>query len=131
MSDGYVAMQGMIDKLRELGRATEDIAADIAPELRAEIEANISSARAPDGTPWKPTQAGSAPLRNAGAALGVAAVGTKVLAVVQGVEARHNYGTVRGKIARPILPTSKLPPSIIDLIIRVATKRFRLIMGGA
>lgn len=130
MSDGYTVMQGLIDKLRELGQSTETIAADIAPELSDELNKNISSARAPDGTSWKPTLEGKAPLQNAGAALGVAAVGTKVIAALRGIEARHHYGTVRGKIARPILPGSDLPKQIVDLITRVAEQRFRFIMGG-
>ena len=130
MSDGYTAMQGMIGKLRELGQSAENIAADIAPELRDEIEGNIASSRAPDGTPWKPTLEGKAPLQGAASALGVAAVGTKIIAALRGIEARHHYGTVRGKVDRPILPSAKLPPQIVELITRVAEQRFRLIMGG-
>ncbi|MHC4648206.1 MAG: phage virion morphogenesis protein [Planctomycetota bacterium] len=130
MADGYEAMQSMIAKLRELGQSPEVIAADIAPELRDELEANISAARAPDGTAWKPTLEGKAPLRNAAAALGVAAIGKKVIAALRGIEARHHYGTVTGKIARPILPGADLPPQIVDLVMKVATKRFKMIMGG-
>lgn len=131
MADGYTAMQAMIRKLRRLGQSAETIAADLAPELRDELSANIAASRDPYGTPWKPTQAGTPPLANAGAVLGVAALGTEVLAAVRGVEARHHYGRVKGGVARPILPGSKLPPQIVALITRVATKRFRLIMGGA
>jgi hypothetical protein len=130
MSDGYTAMQSMIAKLRKLGQSAATIAADIAPALREELEANIAAARSPDGTPWKPTQAGTAPLRGAASALGVAAVGTKVLAAVRGIEARHHYGTVKGKIARPLLPTAELPAQLVELVTRVAQKRFRMIMGG-
>ena len=131
MSDGYNVLQGLIGKLRELGQAPEAIAADIAPELREALEENIAASRAPDGTPWRPTQRGNAPLANAGAALGVAAVKTRVLAVVQGIEASHHYGHVRGKIARPILPGSNMPPQIVELIARVARQRFQLIVGGS
>ncbi len=130
MPDGYQVLQRLIDRLRELGQSAETIASDIAPELRDELGQNIAASRAPNGTAWKPTQAGNAPLASAGAALGVAAVGTKVIAALRGVEARHHYGTVKGKVARPILPTSKLPPQIVALITRVAQRRFRLIMGG-
>ncbi|MCP3886462.1 MAG: hypothetical protein GY700_13530 [Propionibacteriaceae bacterium] len=130
MVDGYTAMQGMIDKLRELGQSTETIAADIAPELRDELEGNITASRAPDGTAWKPTLAGTPPLKNAAASLGVAAVGTKVIAALRGIESRHHYGTVSGKIARPILPGTDLPSQIVDLVTRIANKRFRMIMGG-
>jgi hypothetical protein len=131
MADGYTALQGMIARLRKLGDSAEDMADDIAHELRDELDANIAASRGPDGTAWKPTREGTAPLQNAGAALGVAAVGTKVLAAVRGVEARHHYGTVKGKVARPILPTSKLPPRIVELITKVVQRRFKLIMGGA
>jgi hypothetical protein len=131
MADGYTAMQAMIARLRKLGRAPEEIASDLAPALREEFEANIAASRASDGTPWKPTQAGTPPLANAAQALGVASVGTKVLAAVRGVEARHHFGTVKGKIGRPILPTHGLTKQLVELITTVATKRWRLIMGGA
>lgn len=131
MADGYTVMQSLIGKLRELGQSAEEIASDIVPELRSELEGYISAARAPDGTPWKPTQAGTPPLKGAAKALGVAAVGTKVIVVLSGIEARHHYGTVRGGIARPILPGSELPEEIVDLVTRVAQNRFQIIMGGA
>jgi len=131
MSDGRTVIQSWIERLRDLGESVDVIAGDIAPEFRFELEGNIMAARSPDGTPWKPTQSGSAPLQEAGKALGVAAVGSKVIAVLRGVEARHHYGHVRGRIARPILPSSKLPAQIVELITRVANQRFRLIMGGA
>jgi hypothetical protein len=130
MADGYAVMQDMIAKLRELGQSPEVIAADIAPELRDELEGNISAAQSPDGASWKPTLEGKAPLRNAAAALGVAAIGKKVIAALRGIEARHHYGTVTGKIARPILPGADLPPQIVELVTRVAKKRFQMIMGG-
>jgi hypothetical protein len=130
MADGYAVMQDMIAKLRELGQSAETIAADIAPELRDELEGNIAAAQSPDGVSWKPTLEGKAPLRNAAAALGVAAIGKKVIAALRGIEARHHYGTVTGKIARPILPGADLPPQIVELVMRVAKKRFNMIMGG-
>jgi len=131
MADGYTVLQQMIDHLREVGRSIEDTAADIAPALQGEIESSIAAACAPDGTPWQPTLRGTAPLRNAGEVLGVAAIGTKVIARVTGVEARHHHGTARGGIARPILPGSDLPPQIIELITAAYYQRMNMIMGGA
>jgi hypothetical protein len=130
MSEAYAAMQNMIGKLRELGQSPETIAADLAPDLETLLGENIASGIGPDGTPWAPTQEGHIPLQGAAGAMGVAAMGNKVLAALRGIHARHHYGQVRGKIARPILPTSDLPPKIVDLITKVATQRFRLIMGG-
>jgi hypothetical protein len=130
MSDGYTTVQSWIARLRELGQSAEDIAADVAPELRKELEKNISEGRDPAGQPWKMTKQGKQPLVNAAKALNVAAVDTKVLAVVHGIEARHHSGHVRGGIARPIIPGADLPKEITDLVTRIAQKRFRLIMGG-
>jgi len=131
MADGYTAIQSLIARLRTLGESPEEIAADIAPALREELEGNIAASRGPDGTAWKPTQAGNPPLAGAAKGLDVAAKGETVTATLSGVEAGHHYGRVRGGVARPILPGSKLPPQIVDLVTGVATKRFRLIMGGA
>jgi len=133
MSDGRVAMERMIEKLRKLGQSAETIAADLAPELRAEIESNISASQGPDGTPWKPTQKGNPPLANAARALGVAAIGTKVIMALRGIEARHHYGQVKGKVGRPILPRAGfgLPEQFVKVITDVAQRRFRMIMGGS
>lgn len=124
----YNQIQSLIFKLRELGKSTDEIASDIAPELKKGLEENISAARSPDGKAWQPTLEGEAPLQNAGKALGVAAIGSKVLAVVSGVEARHNYGKVRGGKVRQIIPT-KITDQISKIVQSVASRRFKMIMG--
>jgi len=131
MADGYTELLAMIAKLRKLGHAPEEIAGDIAPALRAQLTENVAAATDAYGQPWQPTLDGHLPLRGAPAGLGVAAVGTRVLAALRGIYARHHYGRVRGGIARPILPGSELPLKLIALINEVAVRRFRLIMGGA
>jgi hypothetical protein len=131
MLDGYNAMQNWIAKLRELSDSPKEIAADIAPELRKELEANVAAARCADGTSWKPTLAGHKPLQGARRGLGVAAVGTTVIAALHGIHARHHFGRVRGKVSRPILPSAKLSVQIVELVTRVASRRFRRLMGGA
>jgi len=128
MSDGYTVLQDMLTRLRELGQSTEVIAADIAPELRKELEQNIAAQRSPDGIPWKPTISGAKALQNAGSSLGVASIGSKVLAVLSGIEARHNYGTVKGGKVRQIIP-KKITDRIEKIIIETANRRFRMIMG--
>lgn len=130
MSDGYTVMQNMIAKLRELGQSAEVIASDVAPELKALLAENIAAGVGPDEKPWAPTQEGHIPLQGAVGALVVAATGNKVVATLGGIYARHHFGRVRGGIARPILPGSKLPPQIEEMITRVANQRLLLIMGG-
>lgn len=131
MTDGYTTMQSWIVRLRQLKDCPEDIAKDIAPELKREFQSNIAAVRSPDGTPWKPTRAGHAPLQGARRKLSVKAVGTTVIAVIQGIHARHHFGWVRGGISRPILPGSDLPKQIVDLVTRVAMRRFRRVMRGS
>lgn len=131
MADGYTVMQSWISKLRKLGHAPEEVAADLAPEIRAEITRTVAAGTDAYGAPWQPTADGRQPLQGAASGLGVSAVGNRVLAALRGVYARHHYGRVRGGIARPILPGSDLPPTLVAVITRVAERRFRLIMGGA
>lgn len=131
MADGTAVLQSMIAKLRKLGDMPEETAADLAPELKRELVSNIQSGVEPDGTPWKPTQEGHIPLQGAAANLGVAAIGPKVIVALRGIHASHHYGHVRGGIARPMLPSSELPQKIVDLVTRVAERRFNIIVRGA
>jgi len=124
----YNQIQALILKLRELGQSNEQIAGDIALELRKALEENISSSRDPDGMPWEPTLDGSAPLQNAANALGVASIGSKVLIALRGVEARHNYGNVRGGKKRKIIP-DKITKQMLQIINDVLSRRFKMIMG--
>jgi len=124
----YNQINALIFKLRELGQSTEQIAGDIAPELRKAFEENISSSVSPDGEKWEPTLDGQAPLQTASKSLGVASIGSKVLIALSGVEARHNYGRVRGGKIRKIVPT-KITEQISKIITDVATRRFKMIMG--
>ena len=124
----YNQINALIRKLRALGQSPEQIAGDIAPELRKAIEENISSARSPNGKAWESTLDGQAPLQNAAKSLGVAALGTKVIAAVRGVEARHNNGAVRGGKTRQIIP-KKITDQILKIINDVTIRRFKMIMG--
>ena len=124
----YNQINNMILKLRELGQSTDQIAKDIAPELKKALEENISMSRSPDGAPWEPTLDGSAPLQNAGKSLSVSALGPKVQAILSGIYARHNSGNVRGRIKRQIIP-SGITDQISKIVNDVAIRRFRMIMG--
>jgi len=124
----YNQIQALILKLRELGQSNEQIAGDIAPELRKALEKNISASKDPDGIPWEPNLDGSAPLENAASALGVASIGSKVIVALRGIEARHNYGTVRGGKKRQIVPKN-ITEQMTKIINDVASRRFKMIMG--
>ena len=129
--DGSIALNAQIAKLRRLGPAlTKGGAPAVALAVRGELAAQIAAGTGPDGRAWKPTKAGTPPLRNAAAALTVRAVGTVVVATLSGVEARHHLGAVKGKVKREILPTGKIPDPVTRAITRVVTAEFEAIMGG-
>ena len=112
-----------IRKVKTLARLASDAAPKVARALEQSIQESISAGRAPDGTPWKPRKDGGRPLQNAGAAL-VAVTQEKAVAVVlEGVEARHHYGAVRGKVKRQILPV-KLEPRMTQAITAVCEAEF-------
>ena len=115
MADGDTVMQSWIDRLRKLGQSTEDIAADIAPELRDELEGNIAASRAPDGPSWQPTLAGTPPLAGAAKALGSRSTTRKL--AFSSCRARRSKASLPNLplpriryLAKEITPGAEIPP---------------------
>lgn len=105
-------IEDMIARLQALPKAmTEDAAPRVAEALRGELARTIAAGTSATGEAWAERQAGGQPLQNAMQAVGVAAVGRKVLVRLTGPESRHHFGRVKGGKARPILPTGELPPA--------------------
>lgn len=135
MTNGLSDLDAMIAKLRDLDGLVERSAPSVATALDSEVRANIARGVGPDGTPWKPTQDGRKPLQGAGKALTTRAIGTVVLARLEGVEARHHLGRVKGSsksnwLARPILPTTKIPAPVTRAIRTILTDEFIATTGG-
>lgn len=133
---GLGEMDAMVAKLRAMRGMVTRSAPGVAQALDAELRRNITAGVGPDGTPWKPTLDGRTPLANAGKALSTRAVGTVVLAKLEGVEARHHLGAIRGSskarwLARPILPNRKIPAPVDGAIRTVLQREFAGTMGGA
>lgn len=132
MPDGRAALDAQIKRLRSLPRAlTRDAAPKIAKAVELEIRAQIARGVGPDGKPWKATEAGGRPLRHAAEHVTVVAVGDVIVVRVDGVEARHHLGAVKGGVKRPIIPTGALPDPIARAIGRVIAEQFRAHMGAA
>jgi hypothetical protein len=132
---GLTEIDAMLAKLRALPGMAERSAPEIAKALDGEIRRTIAAGTSPDGTPWKPTKDGRAPLRNAGEALTTRAIGTVVLARLDGVEARHHLGAIRGSsksnwLARPILPSNRIPTPVTTAIHTVLKTEFAKTAGG-
>lgn len=130
-SDAFNRLQEQIDRCRALpDELVTRAAPDIAKELEAEIRKNVAAAQGPDGTPWKPTESGAAPLKNAAEHVTVRALGSVILAKVTGVEARHHKGQVKGGTRRPIIPVRSIPEPLTKAIKRVLGEKFQDVMGG-
>jgi len=128
---GFAELDRMIECLRTLGPAlTTEAAPAVAKAVERELDAQISRAVGPDGRPWKATQDGRTPLRNAAKALSVRAIGDVVVATLEGAEARHHLGAVKGGVKRQILPTGKIPDPVTRAIKTVLTTAFQRKTGG-
>lgn len=128
----FAALDAAIRGARKLGNIAKDVAPAVARELRTELLANIAAQRGPDGKAWPPGAGGKPVLQGAGKALDVRAVGTVVVAALTGPEALHHMGAARGGIARPILPTTRIPAPVTAAIARVVAQHAaRTLQGGA
>lgn len=118
-----------VARLPELGRIA---APDVADAVEGVLERQIKASTDPYGKPWAPKKEGSGkPLANAGRALYVGVVGTRILATVKGPEARHSKGTARGGERRQILPDSDIPPDMVKAVKPVLIEHFKGIVGGS
>lgn len=129
-SAGHESLRGMISRLRQLRQLPEQAAPKVAVALDGEIKKSIAKGTAPDGTPWPKTKDGRQALQSAGKALTVNAVGSVVVARLDGHIARHHLGAVKGKVKRQILPSAKLSKPISKAINTVVTGEFRKTMSG-
>lgn len=129
MADGFAELEAQIARLQRVAELPRLAAPDVAEALQEELEAQIARGQGPDGEAWAPRQEdGGQPLRGAAQALGVAAVGTTVIARLKGPEARHHLGRAKGGIVRRILPVQGIPDPMTRAIKRVVTEKFEEVM---
>ena len=128
MSAGDVALEQMLAKLRQLPELAERAAPEVAHVVREELERQISKGTDPNGKAWKKTLDGRQPLIGAAKALGVTAIGPRVIAVLRGPEARHHLGRARGGIVREVLPGKEIPRAWSGPIKRALANEFQLTM---
>jgi hypothetical protein len=126
-----VALDAQIRRLRSVKGLAKDAAPFVAKALKSEIDAQIARGEGPDGTPWALTDEGRRPLQNAAKAVSVTAVGSVVVARVEGHEAFHHRGQTRGNVRRPIIPTGTLTEPFTRAIKHVVTERYAALLGGA
>jgi hypothetical protein len=116
------ALERRVSSLASMPVAVASIAPAVAAEIRGIIAANIAAQRAPDGSPWPPTEDGRPALAHAMRAVDVRAVGASVVITVSGVESRHDMGAVKGGARRQIVPYGRTPDPMREAIERVAQR---------
>jgi hypothetical protein len=92
-SQGFAALEAMIERVRSLPDMAREAAPMVALELKREIATAISEERTPEGVPWVLTQDGHQPLKNAMSAIDVVAVNTDVIATLSGFHIFHQRGS--------------------------------------
>jgi hypothetical protein len=123
-------LRAMIAKLRELDGMVERAAPEIAKAVERELGAQVAAGLGPDGKPLRPTKDGRQPLQNAARAIRVRAVGTVIVAKVEGHHALHHLGRARGGIRRPLIPTETTTEPVAKAIEKTLTAEFRKTMGA-
>lgn len=130
MAEGAAVLDSWIARLRELPKFADRAAGEVAPVLEQELLANVANGVGPDGQAWPLTQDGRVALQGARRGLTVRAVGSVVVARLEGIYARHHRGAVRGGVRRPILPSGKTPATIVRAVREVVTREFQRTMRG-
>jgi len=130
VSSGALEMADMIRTLQELSGFGLKSASKATREVEVVTRRQVARGLGPDGKPWKPTQAGTPPLKNAGAALTIKLKGKCIIWTLTGVEARHHLGAVRGKVKRPIIPIDVLPGPVVEAITKSYNSEFARITSA-
>lgn len=132
-SDATATLEHVIESLHEIEGLAERAAPLIADAFRKYLRGTIAAGTTPYGEAWRERrrrEGGGQALQNAGAALGVEAIGVRVFTRVTGPEARHHRGIVKGGIKRMIIPVRVLPPVMAAQAHEILTKLWNETMAA-
>jgi hypothetical protein len=128
---GLDDLQDMIDRVSRLPSLAREVAPEVAEAVEGVLERQIKAGTDPYGKAWPAKKKGDGkPLENAGRALFVGAVGTRVICTVKGPEGRHSKGIAKGGVRRQILPDQGIPPAMARAVKPVLVDKFGEIMRG-
>jgi hypothetical protein len=115
---------GKVEGLKELALRA---APQVAKVVEAYLRKTIAQGTDPYGTPWAPRKLdGGRPLQHADQTLTVTALGQHVITQIDGIDARHHHGWVKGKTKRPVIFTKPaLPPELVAEIRRVLEAEYQ------
>lgn len=114
-------LEELIGKVDNLKTIALRAAPEVAKVVEAYVRKTIAAGTDPYGTPWAPRKHdGARPLQHADQTLTVTALGQHVILEIQGIDARHHHGWVKGKTKRPVILTKpELPPELVEQIRKV------------
>lgn len=115
MANGFASLDEWIRDLRATRGIGARMASELAPIVKRETDAGIAAGHGLDGVPWRPTKAGTPPLKHAAKAVSVKGIGNTILLTLTGHEVFHQFGAGRLPI-RAILPLKGLPFRLGDAI---------------
>lgn len=129
-------LRAIAERLRKVDGLGVAVASDVAPELEKAARASAAAGGTPEGAAWKRTREGTAPLRNAAAAIRAEVSGTNtavVTLILRGHHVFHHYGSKkRGLPKREILPKAEeLPEAWRKVIEKAAQARVQRTLRGA
>jgi hypothetical protein len=111
MADGTATLDRMIATLRALPETVRGTMPEIAEAVKAELAKNVAAQQSPNGEGWPATKSGKPALTGAAAKITYSIHGTAIVFQLDGVEARHSLGWVKGGRRRQILPETYHEPS--------------------
>ena len=124
MSDGELALDAMIAKLRRARMIAVEAARIAAPKLEAEIKRTAAAGTTPEGKPWAPLKySGQRALVKASEFVSAKQFGSTVALILTGAYVLHNFGTGHAE-KRRILPERGAPlPERMRAICAAAAKQ--------
>ena len=125
MSAATEALAAMIASVQRMETLVADSMPELAKAVQTELERTIAAGTTAYNQPWKPTQSGEPALVHAADALRVMPSGKTIYVTLGGVEARHHFGNVKGKVKREILPVRGLPSSMAKALQAVLERNFQ------
>jgi len=111
MADGTATLDRMIATLRALPETVRGTMPEIAETVKADLGKNVAAQQDPNGGAWPATKSGKPALTGAAAKITYSIHGTVIVFRLDGVEARHSLGWVKGGKRRQIMPETYHEPS--------------------
>lgn len=131
---GLADLESLIARVRNLPEFVNECAPEAARQVKLQLDLTIGAGTDPYGEAWEPKKKGyGPPLAHAAAHVHVAAIKTKILIRLTGIEKKHHLGWAKGGTKRAVIltPGRDLPAPIRDAITKTIVDHFTEYMTRA